>query len=231
MPMKTDGEVLVRAGRQLRALYRTTAHRLYIDPSQEREIISAFERTYVESAVDFTWMGSPMVTSPLDLWIYQEIVHEISPDLIITTSQNCGYLATLCQLRGTGEVLCVGVGQAKPTGEQARLRTVPEPMTSAETRALMEELSRSKRRVLVVVGSSHRRHPVLDELRLYGSLVTRGSYLIVEDTRSGLDRAHGRAEAVEEFLRTDPSFVVDGAKEKFYLSDNQGGYLRRSSPR
>ncbi len=204
---------------------------MYMDPSQEQEVISAFERTYIESAVAFTWMGDPMVTPPPDLWIYQEIVHELSPDLIITTSDNARYLATICQVRGTGEVLSVGAGLAKPTGEQVRLRTLPDPMMSAEARAAVKKLAQSKRSVLAVVGSSHRRHPLLDELRLYGPLVTTGSYMIVEDTRPGRPRAQDRVAIVEELLRRDPTFALDRSREKFLLSANQHGYLRRVDAR
>ncbi|MDQ6782877.1 MAG: cephalosporin hydroxylase family protein [Actinomycetota bacterium] len=226
MPVRARKESLDRAGARLKDLCRTTAHSIYIDPSQEREIISGFERTYMAAAIDFTWMGTTLVTSPLDLWIYQEIVHDTSPDLIIATTENARYLAALCQMRGAGEVLWIG--SEATVGDQERLRTVPDAVLPLAS-GLATDVARSGLSVLVVLGSSHHGHPVVDELRLYGSLVTTGSYLIVEGTGAALACAKDRAAALEDFLRQDPSFVIDRSREKFYLSTNEFGYLRRVS--
>jgi len=69
-------------------------------------------------------------------------------------------------------------------------------------------------------------------LRIYSRLVTRGSYIIVEDTNlSGhpvvpTDEL-GPMEAVEEFLKDNKGFVIDKTREKFYLSFNPNGYLKK----
>jgi cephalosporin hydroxylase len=36
-------------------------------------------------------------------------------------------------------------------------------------------------------------------------------------------------EAVEEFLQGDSNFAVDRTREKFYLTHNPKGYLRRTT--
>ena len=55
-------------------------HDLYYNgPPGQRPI---FERTY--------WMGVPCLKCPLDLWVYQEIFHEIRPDLVIETGTAAG---------------------------------------------------------------------------------------------------------------------------------------------
>jgi len=85
---------------------------------------------------------------------------------------------------------------------------------------------------MVVLDSDHHRDHVLAELRTYSALVTPGSYLIVEDTninghpvlmRSGA----GPQEAVEAFLADRAPFERDRSREKFFLTFNQGGWLRR----
>ncbi len=75
-------------------------------------------------------MGVPMMKLPLDLWIYQEILHETRPDLIIETGTNDGgsalYLASVCDLLGTGKVLSIDVTERGRSEAQP-----PEDMLSA----------------------------------------------------------------------------------------------------
>jgi len=63
-------------------------------------------------------------------------------------------------------------------------------------------------------------------------LVTTGSYLIVEDTNINGHPARpgwgpGPMEAVETFLRETAAFVIDRGREKFMLTFNPNGYLKR----
>jgi cephalosporin hydroxylase len=86
--------------------------------------------------------------------------------------------------------------------------------------------------VLVILDSDHSRAHVLRELELWHSVVSVGSYLIVEDTNiSGHPvadhRGPGPWEAVAEWLPEHPEFVPEPGREKFFLTFNPGGYLRR----
>jgi cephalosporin hydroxylase len=53
----------------------------------EPGVTDAFHRLYYDSAVwkDTYWRGTRAQKCPLDLWIYQEILHETRPDLILET--------------------------------------------------------------------------------------------------------------------------------------------------
>jgi len=88
-------------------------------------------------------------------------------------------------------------------------------------------------RVLVLLDSDHSKDHVLAELRAYSGFVTAGSYLIVEDTNIGghpvsTDAGPGPMEAVDEFLAENRTFAIDESKEKFFLTFNPRGYLRRT---
>jgi cephalosporin hydroxylase len=73
---------------------------------------------------------------------------------------------------------------------------------------------------------------VIEELRAYGPLVTPGEYLIVEDTNiNGHPVAPqfgpGPMEAVDEFLAANDDFYIDDEREKFFMTFNPRGFLRR----
>jgi cephalosporin hydroxylase len=86
---------------------------------------------------------------------------------------------------------------------------------------------------MVVLDSDHTAAHVFAELTLLAPLVTPGCYLVVEDTIVNgnpvlPDFGPGPAEAVARYLALEPSlFVVDRDREKFRLTFNPGGYLRR----
>jgi cephalosporin hydroxylase len=87
---------------------------------------------------------------------------------------------------------------------------------------------------MVILDSDHSCDHVLAELDAYSQLVTEGSYLIVEDTnvngRPVFPRfGPGPHEAVERFLREGAPFGRDEDCERFFLTFNPGGYLKRSS--
>ena len=85
--------------------------------------------------------------------------------------------------------------------------------------------------VMVVLDSSHETDHVLNELRLYSDIVSVGNYLIVEDMHlNGNPVRIGEGDptaAVEQFLKERDDFVPDKSREKFVMSWNRGGWLKR----
>jgi cephalosporin hydroxylase len=73
---------------------------------------------------------------------------------------------------------------------------------------------------------------VLKELNLLAPYVNAGSYIIVEDTNVNGHPTfplHGAGpyEAVEDFLQSNSAFVVDESREKFLMTFNPKGFLKR----
>ncbi len=60
-----------------------------------------------------TWLGAQALKNPLDLWVYQEIVFETRPEVIVETGTYRGgsalFLASICDLVGTGEVVSIDI--------------------------------------------------------------------------------------------------------------------------
>jgi cephalosporin hydroxylase len=132
------------------------------------------------------WMGVGTAKCPLDLWIYQEILWDTQPDLIIESGTAHGgsalFLASIFDLLGSGSVATVDVIDDPGRPAQPRIRYLSGSSTDPEIVAELEALAAESSRVMVILDSDHRSDHVAQELRLYAPLVTEGCYLIVEDT-------------------------------------------------
>jgi cephalosporin hydroxylase len=226
---------LTSAGRRARALVPRKAYALLED-----RIIQEFHRIYYDSGSrtwsKTHWLGTPAQKCPLDLWVYQELLHQLRPATIVETGTASGgsalFLASICDLLGQGSIVSIDV-EAKPgRPEHERITYLTGSSTAPEIRQQVGELVGDLAPVLVILDSDHERNHVLEELRIYAPLVSPGSYVIVEDTNVNghpvsPDFGPGPMEAVNDFLRESDEFSVDRAQEKFFLTFNPGGYLRR----
>ena len=182
------------------------------------------------------WLGTDVLKCPLDLWVYQELLHELRPDLIIETGTAFGgsaaYLASLCDLLGKGRIVTIDAKQqpGRPSHPRVRYRTglSTDPAIVAELHGQV----RPGDRVLVILDSDHSEQNVLAELRAYHELVSVGSYCIVEDSNVNghpvsSEFGPGPMEAIHAFLREQDAFEIDREREKFFLTFNPSGFLKR----
>lgn len=184
------------------------------------------------------WLGVPVLKSPLDCWIYQEIISEQRPDLIIETGTDRGgsalFLASMCDLVGHGRVLSIDIRSAA-TVSHPRLTLLVGDSTSPAVLEAVRAARRSAERCMVILDSDHHAGHVGRELRAYREFVSAGSYLVVEDTNVNghpvmPEHGPGPYEAVHEFLAEDRDFEIDRSREKFLLTYFPDGYLRRVGP-
>ncbi len=213
---------------------------IYAPPFVSRWITHRFHELYYyrrsRTWRNTRWLGTEVLKCPLDLWVYQELVHEIRPDWIVETGTAFGgsaaYLASLCELLGAGRILTIDPDVREGRPAHPRIHYLRGRSTDPE---VLEQVSRSldgARAVLVLLDSDHSFANVLAELRAYHRFVTPGSYCIVEDGNVGghpvaREFGAGPTEAVRVFLAENDAFEVDREREKFYLTFNPGGYLRR----
>ena len=214
-----------------------TSARFRVDRRLDRAAVSRAHDVLYESDAwtEATWLGAQALKNPLDLWIYQEIVFETRPQLIVETGTYRGgsalYLASLCDLMDSGEVLSIDIqplredypSHPRVTYLGGRSSTDPEVVDEVRERA-------GGRPILVILDSDHSQKHVEAELAVYAPLVPVGSYVIVEDSNIGRirkDLMPGPLEAVETFLAQTDEFVIDREREKFLITFNPSGYLRR----
>lgn len=204
------------------------------------ELVNAFHRLYYDSAettwAQTTWRGHRVLKCPLDLWVYQEILVETQPDLIVETGTFGGgsayYLAGICDLLGRGEIVTIDVDPQAGLPGHERIAYVKGSSVGDDVLADVRRRVERAERVMVILDSDHRRDHVLRELELYSRFVTPGCYLVVEDTNiNGHPVAPafgpGPMEALTEFLTKTDDFEVDRSREKLLLTFNPSGYLRR----
>ena len=102
---------------------------------EEKGIVDAFHRLYYDGPAGegrvhhrTTWMGTPCLKCPMDLWAYQEILAEVRPDLVVETGTHLGgsalFLAHMLDLLGKGELVTVDILERPDRPRHPRIRYV-----------------------------------------------------------------------------------------------------------
>ena len=214
--------------------------KLFINIKSEKNIIDHFHRLYYESPRrtrrNTFWLGVQAQKCPLDLWIYQEIIFETRPDIIIETGTAKGgsalFLASICDLVGKGEIISIDIEDKENKPGHPRIKYLLGSSTSEEIVEKVQAVIRGKDRIMIILDSDHQKEHVLRELEIYSKFITRESYIIVEDTNINGHPVRstfgpGPMEAVKEFLKLNEDFIIDRSREKFYLTFNPDGYLKK----
>ena len=213
--------------------------------ADEQATVDAFHRLTYDAwrpgkpddrgTISLSWFGYRTLKSPLDLWTYQEIIVETRPDLIIECGTKFGgsayYLASILDLLGHGRVLTVDIEERTGRPRHARIEYVSGSSTDPAVVARVREAARGQR-VMVLLDSDHSQAHVAGELAAYHDLVAPGCYLVVEDTNVNghpamPEHGPGPMEALDAFMADRTDFVIDRDRERFLLTLNPRGFLRR----
>jgi len=187
-----------------------------------------------------SWMGIPTLKNVLDLWVYQELIYSLRPDLIIEMGSFKGgstlYLAQMLEQIGHGCIISVDLDHSHFMASHTRITTVTG---STQDPAIIERLKgeASGRSVMIIHDADHSRNMVLADLQTYADLVSKNSYFIVEDgvvdlfaedTLLGSTMGGpGPLPAVRKFLEQDQRFIIDRSCERYLLTYNPCGYLKK----
>ncbi len=178
------------------------------------------------------WMGVRALKNPLDSWVYQEILHEVRPGAVVELGSAHGggtlFLCHMLDLLGLdAPVISVDLSHDVFDAEHERITTITGDTRDPKVIARVRDLC-GDRRVLLIHDASHEAAVVLDDLRNYSPLVASGSYLIVEDgVTDTIGGQPGPVTAVNRFLRESSDFALDTKRERFLLTYNPRGFLRR----
>ena len=203
-------------------------------------VVADFHSLYYEASARTwaatRWLGYPAQKCPLDLWIYQELLFETQPDVVVETGTCEGgsalFLATIMDLLGFGRVITVDIKDGEGRPAHPRIEYVLGSSTDEEVVSRVHAGIPANARVTAILDSDHSRDHVSAELELYGPRVSPGCHMIVEDTNINGNPVlpafgPGPSEAVASFLASHDEFEIDHSCEKFFMTFNPGGYLQR----
>lgn len=184
-----------------------------------------------------TYRGLTALRSPFDYVIYQMIICEVQPDLIIEIGTNFGgsayYMADLLECLGKGVVHSIDI-EDKASGLLSM-----HPRIQLFTHGWEQydiELAKEFEKIIVIEDSSHSFENTLNVMNRFSPLVSCESYLIVEDgiiTKLKMAGTYngGPLAAISTFLKQHDEFVIDrrwcdmfGRNATF----NVNGYLKRT---
>ena len=184
-----------------------------------------------------TYFGVPALKNPFDAWIYQEILFEVKPDIVIEIGSAHGgstlFLAHVLELIGNGEVISIDKDRST---YRVSHKCIIEVTGDSSSQKVFEEVNKrcAGKKVLIIHDGDHRYETVLHELHMYSPLVSVGSYFIVEDSivdffqneEIGFE-GKGPLYAIHEFVSENRGFRIDDIRERYVLTYNPFGFLIR----
>lgn len=187
-----------------------------------------FERT--------EWLGHKAAKCPMDMWVYQELIHTLDTDLLIETGTWTGgsalFFAHLFELRGRGRVITVDIQDAPDRPEHPRIEYLSGSSVDETVLARMGEASKAAESVMVILDADHKAGYKLREMRAYAGFVTPGNYLIAEDScfdhwPAWPEFGPGPAKAVQQFVAEDGRFEIDRGQERHMITFSPMAFLKR----
>lgn len=205
-------------------------------------LVAPFHRAFYASRFTHNltnYMGVPILKNPLDLWIYQEILWDLQPTLIIETGTAYGgsalFFGHMLDRRGAGRVISIDIEPHDTLPTHPRVSFVRGSSLAPGVLSAVAAVAKTHPRVMVVLDSDHSREHVLKELDAYSGFVTPGQFLVVEDTNIdhrpvtlGWMGGPGPGAAMDVWGPQHPEFVPDVLAERFLMTFYPGGWLRRA---
>ena len=206
--------------------------------------VSVENRLYHE----IDWLGVPVIQTPEDLVLMQELIFKVQPDFVIETGIAHGggliFYASVMELLGKGRVIGVDIEIREHNRKAIEAHTLFKRIEIIEgdstAEAIIQEIRRripNNSQVIVCLDSDHTRPHVLKELELYKSFIIPGGYIVVFDTIiaklteqvTGVEQYIGNSpkEAIDEFLQKNNNFEIDKDFNKLFVSWSPNGYLKR----
>ncbi|HVY73286.1 MAG TPA: CmcI family methyltransferase [Puia sp.] len=204
---------------------------------KEKDRVRFDVNTIYQGHHKITYRGIKAIKCPFDYVIYQMLVFELRPDLIIEIGTNKGgaalYLADLLNIVGKGEVHTIDILKNysdESLKSHSRVKTFEDGYQNYDLR-----LTEGYQTIMVIEDGSHTYEDTLGAMQKFSPIVTLGSYLIVEDgiiskLKKNKEFNGGPLRAIDEFLQDRDDFIIDRNWTDLFGENatfNVNGYLKR----
>jgi len=202
-------------------------------------IVEGHHKTY--------YRGIKCVKCPFDYVMYQMIIEEIKPDLIVEIGTAYGgsalYLADFLHNIGKGIVHTIDIQEdwffSNPEEKRDLITHHPRIQRFlGGYQAYNLDCASSFKKIMLIEDGSHNYSDTLGVMNKFKDLVSEDSYMIIEDgVVNSLGVKHnfdgGPLRAIEEFLPQNPQFQIDRKWCDFYgynVTFNPNGYFKKTKP-
>ncbi len=202
----------------------------------QQQIINLFHSTWGGTFKN-KWYGISTVQNPLDVWITQEIMFETKPDVVVECGTYHGgsailWATILKNIVPDARIITIDIKDVRDPAAKVHplaVESVDFLLGSSTDPKIVAEVKRrvKGKKVLLILDSLHTRDHVLDELNSYWDIVEVESYILVQDTVHPKGHMTGPGKAVKDFLAINKNFKIDQTRERFGLTNNRNGFLKR----
>jgi len=203
---------------------------LYMPENEIFDAVGKFSNVYY-TQMQRTWgntfyHGVLTCQSVADLWVYQELIFAMKPDLIVECGTGYGgctlwFAHILDNMKSDGRIITIDVDKSSVT-EHPRITKLIGRSIDKEILSHVRRKAKAARSVMVFLDSDHSTEYVIKEMEAYSKFVKEHGYMIVEDTN-----CVGPGTALIAFLGKHDEFFVDPGGNKFYQTFCPNGFLQK----
>jgi len=190
----------------------------------------AYEKTH--------WMGRPAAKCPMDMWIYQELIHALQSDLLIETGTLFGgsalFFAHIFDIIGRGKVISVDIELRSNLPQHPRIEYLQGSSIDKKIVEHIKKQADQSKSVTVILDSDHTADYKLKELHAYSGFVSKGNYIIAEDScfdyyPAWPEYGPGPTAALKSFIQENRAFKIDRNPELHLITFAPMAFLKRVS--
>ncbi len=213
---------------------------------RDADVCEAYHHWYYDSEVWKTteFLGVSVQKSVSDLWNYQEILHELKPQLLVEFGTHAGgsalfFSVILRQIVSPHHILTVDVDHSLVPDAAKQDRDIEFMMCSSTDSSVADRIVDLRKQysgpIFSILDSDHSKDHVIAEMKLLRAVTDRGDYMVVEDSNINGHPVlpgwgEGPKEAMEAYMREYPDdYRRDVRREtRFGFTFGPGGFLMRN---
>ena len=181
------------------------------------------------------WRGLAVIKPPQDMWVYQALIYETKPEVIVEIGSLYGgctqFLADTSQ---GATIVSVEIDRQHYMAKSPHIIDITGDCHTEEVASQVRDICKGKK-TLIIHDGDHSKESVLKDLKLYSPMVSLGSFFIVEDgvvdlfePKEAIGTEYpGALHAIIEFINNSSDFVVERALELYLITYCPYGFLRR----